>query len=126
MGDYMKQRDICEVECFDELKVKQVQEKIERENISDVTLLFKALAEENRSKIVYALCCEEELCVCDLSNIIGATIANTSHHLRNLYKQGVVKYRKEKKLVFYSLDDDHIEQIMLMALAHKKEVKADG
>lgn len=122
----MNEKDICEIDCSDELKVRQVQWKIQQENLSDVTQLFKALADENRTKIVYALCCEEELCVCDLSNIIGATVANTSHHLRNLYKQGIVKYRKEKKLVYYSLDDDHIKQIMMVALAHKKEVKENG
>lgn len=122
----MNEKDICEIDCSDELKVRQVQVKIKQENLSDLTQLFKALADENRTKIVYALCCEEELCVCDLSNIIGATVANTSHHLRNLYKQGIVKYRKEKKLVYYSLDDDHIKQIMMVALAHRKEVKENG
>jgi len=122
----MNEKDLCEIDCSDELKVRQVQGKIQQENLSDVTQLFKALADENRTKIVYALCCEEELCVCDLSNIIGATVANTSHHLRNLYKQGIVKYRKEKKLVYYSLDDNHIKQIMMVALAHKKEVKENG
>ena len=122
----MNEKDICEIDCSDELKVRQVQGKIQQDHLSDVTQLFKALADENRSKIVYALCCEDELCVCDLSYIIGATVANTSHHLRNLYKQGIVKYRKEKKLVYYSLDDNHIKQIMMVALAHKKEVKENG
>ena len=122
----MNEKDTCEIYCYSEPKVIQVQQKIQQENIAGVKQLFKALADENRAKIVYALCCEDELCVCDLSNIIGATVANTSHHLRNLYKQGIVKYRKEKKLVFYSLDDEHIKQIMMVALAHKKEVKENG
>ena len=122
----MNEKDICEIDCSDEQKVRHIQGKIQQDHLSDVTQLFKALADENRSKIVYALCCEDELCVCDLSYIIGATVANTSHHLRNLYKQGIVKYRKEKKLVYYSLDDNHIKQIMMVALAHKKEVKENG
>ena len=122
----MNEKDICEIDCSDEQKVRQIQGKIQQDHLSDVTQLFKALADENRSKIVYALCCEDELCVCELSYIIGATVANTSHHLRNLYKQGIVKYRKEKKLVYYSLDDNHIKQIMMVALAHKKEVKENG
>ena len=122
----MNEKDICEIDFSDEQKVRKVQGKIQRDHLSDVAQLFKALADENRSKIVYALCCEDELCVCDLSYIIGATVANTSHHLRNLYKQGIVKYRKQKKLVYYSLDDDHIKQIMMVALAHKKEVKENG
>lgn len=122
----MSKNDECEIYCYNEPTVNQVKEQILEENIAGVTQLFKALAEENRAKIVYALCCEKELCVCDLSNIIGATVANTSHHLRNLYKQGVVKFRKEKKLVFYALDDEHIRQIMMVALAHKKEVRENG
>ena len=123
---FINEKDICEIDLSDEQKVRKVQGKIQRDHLSDVAQLFKALADENRSKIVYALCCEDELCVCDLSYIIGATVANTSHHLRNLYKQGIVKYRKEKKLVYYSLDDNHIKQIMMVALAHKKEVKENG
>ncbi len=122
----MHEKDICEIDCSNEQKVEQVQKIIKQENITGVTQLFKALAEENRAKIVYSLCCEDELCVCELSEIIGATVANTSHHLRNLYKQGIVKYRKEKKLVYYSLDDEHIKQMMMVALVHKKEVEDHG
>lgn len=68
-------------------------------------------------------CVKMTNCVCDIANIIGVTVANTSHHLRTLHKQGIVKFRKEGKLAFYSLDDEHIRQIMMIALAHKKEVK---
>ena len=78
-----------------------------------------------RAKISYALCQDEELCVCDVANIIGSTVATASHHLRTLHKQGLVKYRKEGKLAFYSLDDDHVKQLIIIALAHKKEVKVD-
>ncbi|MDA6790910.1 ArsR family transcriptional regulator, partial [Escherichia coli] len=52
---------------------------------------------------------------------VGVTVANASHHLRTLHKQGVVKFRKEGKLAFYSLEDEHIKQIMMFALAHKQE-----
>ena len=53
----------------------------------------------NRAKITYALCQEDELCVCDIANILGVTVANASHHLRTLYKQRIVNYRKEGKLL---------------------------
>ena len=69
-------------------------------------------------------CVKMTNCVCViLQNIIGVTVANASHHLRTLHKQGIVKFRKEGKLAFYSLDDEHIRQIMMIALALKKEVK---
>ena len=64
--------------------------------------------------------------VCAISPIFsGITVANASHHLRTLHKQGLVKFRKEGKLAFYSLDDEHVKQIMLIALAHKSEVKTN-
>ncbi|AOL33484.1 ArsR/SmtB family transcription factor [Geobacillus thermoleovorans] len=119
----MSKKDTCEIYCYDEEKVNRIQGELQKEDISSVVLLFKALADENRAKIAYSLCQDEELCVCDIANIIGASVATTSHHLRALYKQGIVKYRKEGKLAFYSLDDDHIKQLIMIALAHDKEVK---
>jgi len=119
----MSKKDTCEIYCYDEEKVNRIQGELQKEDISSVVLLFKALADENRAKIAYSLCQDEELCVCDIANIIGASVATTSHHLRTLYKQGIVKYRKEGKLAFYSLDDDHIKQLIMIALAHEKEVK---
>ena len=119
----MSKKDTCEIYCYDEEKVNRIQGELQKEDISSVVLLFKALADENRAKISYALCQDDELCVCDIANIIGVTIANASHHLRTLHTQGVVKFRKEGRLAFYSLDDDHIKQLILIALAHEKEVK---
>lgn len=121
----MNKNETCEVFCYDEKKVNKVQQDLQNIDISGVSQLLKAIADENRAKITYALCQEEELCVCDISNIIGVTIANASHHLRTLNKQGILKFRKEGKMAFYSLDDEHIKQIMMMALTHRKEVSAN-
>ncbi|WP_449355667.1 ArsR/SmtB family transcription factor [Virgibacillus natechei] len=118
----MSKKDTCEIFCYDEEKVNRIQGDLETVDISGVTQMLKAIADENRAKITYALCQDEELCVCDIANILGVTVANASHHLRTLYKQGVVNLRKEGKLAFYSLDDEHIRQIMMIALTHKKEV----
>lgn len=122
----MSQKDTCDIYCFDEAKVKRIQGKIQNEDIASVALLFKALADENRAKICYALCQDEELCVCDIANIIGSTVATASHHLRTLHKQGIVKFRKDGKLAFYTLDDEHIKQLMVIALEHKNEVKRNA
>ena len=121
----MSKKDSCEVYCYDEEKVNRIQGELEKENVSSVAQLFKALADENRAKISYALCQDDELCVCDVANIIGSSVATASHHLRTLNKQGIVKYRKEGKLAFYSLDDEHVKQLIVIALAHQKEVKAN-
>ncbi|MBG9555686.1 MULTISPECIES: ArsR/SmtB family transcription factor [Bacillaceae] len=121
----MNKKDTCEIYCYDEEKVNRIQGDLQAIDIVSVAQMLKAIADENRAKITYALCQDEELCVCDIANIVGVTVANASHHLRFLHKQGVVKFRKEGKLAFYSLDDEHIRQIMMIALAHKKEVKSN-
>ncbi|MEH6987609.1 ArsR/SmtB family transcription factor [Cytobacillus firmus] len=121
----MGSKDTCDIYCFDEDKVNRIQGELVKEDFSGAAQLFKALADENRAKISYALTRDEELCVCDIANIIGATVATASHHLRTLHKQGIVKFRKEGKLAFYSLDDDHIRQLMMIALEHRNEVKAN-
>ena len=119
----MINKDTCEIYCYDEEKVNRIQGNLQTVDISSVAQMLKAIADKNRVKITYALCQDDELCVCDIANIIGVTVANASHHLRTLHKQGIVKFRKEGKLAFYSLDDEHIRKIMMIALALKKEVK---
>lgn len=119
--DKMNKKDTCEIYCFDEEKVNRIQGDLQTVDISGVAQLFKTLGDENRAKITYALCKDVELCVCDIANIIGSTVANASFHLRTLHKQGIVKYRKEGKMAFYSLDDEHIKQLVIIAIAHMKE-----
>ncbi|GAB3801721.1 MULTISPECIES: ArsR/SmtB family transcription factor [Bacillaceae] len=121
----MNKKDTCEIFCYDEEKVNRIQGDLQTVDISGVSQMLKAIADENRAKITYALCQEDELCVCDIANILGVTVANASHHLRTLYKQRIVNYRKEGKLSFYSLNDEHIKQIMMIALTHKKEVEVN-
>ncbi|MBV7505779.1 metalloregulator ArsR/SmtB family transcription factor [Bacillus sp. sid0103] len=119
----MKERDICEVTCVDNEKTTRVQQQLEKDtSITEVTKLFKALSDETRLKIAYSLTLEEELCVCDVANIVGATTATASHHLRHLKNLRLTKYRKEGKLVYYSLDDDHVKQLLHIAIAHQEEV----
>jgi DNA-binding transcriptional ArsR family regulator len=121
-GVGMIERDVCEITCVDSEKTARVQKQLERISVVDVTKIFKALSDETRMKIAYSLTLEEELCVCDVANIVGATTATTSHHLRHLKNLGLAKYRKEGKLVYYSLDDDHVKQLIHLAFTHQKEV----
>ncbi|WHY88769.1 metalloregulator ArsR/SmtB family transcription factor [Neobacillus novalis] len=118
----MKHDDICEITCVDEEKVKRVKESVSQQNTMAVSQIFKALSDDTRIKIAYALSVEDELCVCDVANIVGSTTATASHHLRLLRKLGLAKYRKEGKLVFYALDDDHVKQLIQIAFEHQKEV----
>jgi len=116
------QNEVCEVTCIDEEKVKRGKNELHQQNPLEVAKIFKALSDDTRIKIAYALSLEDELCVCDVANIVGATTATTSHHLRLLKNLGLAKYRKEGKLVYYSLDDDHVKQLIKVAFAHQKEV----
>jgi ArsR family transcriptional regulator, lead/cadmium/zinc/bismuth-responsive transcriptional repressor len=119
----LKHDDICEVTCVDEDKVKRVKESVSKQNTLSVSQIFKALSDDTRIKIAYALSEEDELCVCDVANIVGSSTATASHHLRLLRNLGLAKYRKEGKLVFYSLDDEHVRQLIQIAFEHQKEVK---
>jgi ArsR family transcriptional regulator, lead/cadmium/zinc/bismuth-responsive transcriptional repressor len=120
----LKHDDICEITCVDDVKVKRVKESLVQKNTMSVSQIFKALSDDTRIKIAYALSEEVELCVCDVANIVGSTTATASHHLRLLRNLGLAKYRKEGKLVFYSLDDDHVRQLIQIAFAHQMEGKA--
>ncbi|MBM7701306.1 ArsR/SmtB family transcription factor [Metabacillus iocasae] len=116
-------KDRCETYCFNEEKVTEVKSLIILEDIQRSAKLLKALADETRMKVVFALYQGGELCVCDVANIIEATVATTSHHLRLLRNMGIAKYRKEGKMAFYSLDDEHIEQLIQVLFAHQEELK---
>lgn len=114
--------DVCEVQCFEDEKVARLRPRVaESEGVAKI---FKALADDTRAKIIHILSLEEELCVCDIAAIIGSSIANTSHHLRMLRNLGLAKYRKEGKMVYYSLDDDHVRHLMLAGVEHAKEQRA--
>jgi len=81
---------------------------------------FKVLGDTTRSKIIFALSLEE-LCVCDIANLLGATKSAVSHQLRILRNMKLVKYRKDGKLAFYSLDDEHIRNLFDEGLRHVEE-----
>ncbi|SDH99254.1 ArsR/SmtB family transcription factor [Alteribacillus bidgolensis] len=116
--------DVCEVTCVEREKVERVRSSVNDREMEQMANMFKGLADKNRMKIVQALALEGELCVCDAANILEASIASTSHHLRYLRKLGLAKYRKQGKLVYYSLDDNHIQEIAELASIHQKEISS--
>lgn len=119
-------QESCDIYRYDEEKVARVKELLSANDVREMAKIFKALADATRMKIAFALSQEDELCVCDVANIIGSTVANASHHLRLLRDIGLAKYRKEGKLIFYSLDDDHVKQLILLTMEHYKEGKRNG
>ncbi len=94
-----------------------------REKLLDVaglSELFKVLGDETRTRILYLLSLNE-LCVCDLSDLLEMSLPAISHHLRLLKMMRLVRYRREGKQVFYHLDDDHIVQLIRLARDHFAE-----
>lgn len=108
---------------FDKEKVNRLKHRLASEDMESVVQLFKILADEKRAKVIFALCQENELCVGDIANIIEASIATTSHHLRTLAKMGIVTYRRERKLAFYSIKDEMIKALITIVLGHGRAVK---
>lgn len=78
---------------------------------------FGALSDPTRVRIISALG-GQELCVFDLARLLGLTGSAVSHQLRLLRGQRLVKYRKEGKVAYYSLDDDHIRNLMVECIKH--------
>lgn len=102
--------------------VNEVKKKIPQdEMIYDLAEFFKVFADSTRMKIIYALM-ENELCVCDIANIVQTTQSAISHQLRLLKQAKLVKFRKEGKVVYYSLDDEHISQIVKKGREHIEEL----
>lgn len=116
--------EVDELVCHNEEKVKQIKPKIN--DVNGVELIFKALADQTRLKVAYALTLAKELCVHDVANIIGSTTATASHHLRLLRQMKLAKYRREGKFVYYSLDDDHVRQLVYIAMVHAREGEEHG
>lgn len=116
-----KKEEICEIAYIDRKKVSSVKKKMKPEaTMQRIAETFKVLGDPTRTKIIFALS-REELCVCDIANLLGATKSAVSHQLRILRNMRLVKYRKEGKMVFYSLDDEHIKNLFNECLRHVEE-----
>lgn len=110
--------DLCEVSCIHEDRVQAVRGRMQSDEvIVRLADVFKILADPTRVKIVLALS-HQELCVCDLANLLGVSESAVSHQLRLLRSFRVVKYRKEGRMVYNSLDDEHVETLLIQVLTH--------
>ena len=113
-------QQFCNVQIIHEEAVSNVKKAMP--NLNDVLMIFKALADETRLKVAYALTVEPSLCVCDVAAILQSSNATASHHLRYLKQRGLAKSERQGKLVFYSLRDEHVYKIIQLAYEHSKEV----
>lgn len=113
--------DACEIQFVDEKKVKKVRRAMKSAAaVSALAETFKILGDPTRIKIAFALS-KEELCVCDIANLLGVSQSAVSHSLRVLRQMKLVKFRKEGKTAFYSLDDEHITNLLDIGFRHVEE-----
>ena len=111
----------CDVNAIHEDVVNQVIDQLPSiEEIDKMSRLFKVLGDNTRLKIINALL-KAEMCVCDISYLLNMSQSLISHQLRVLKDARLVKYRRSGKVVYYSLDDEHIEVIVSFALDHINE-----
>ena len=87
------------------------------ETLYDLSELFRVFGDSTRIKILYVLF-ESELCVCDIARLLNLTQSAVSHQLRILKASNLVRFRREGKTVFYSLDDEHIRMVLEQGMTH--------
>lgn len=99
-------------------KVKS--EMVKDEKFADISDFFKVFGDSTRIKILWALD-KSEMCVCDIATLIGMTKSAVSHQLRVLKDNNLVKNRREGKIIYYSLADSHVQDILEKAVEHLDE-----
>lgn len=87
------------------------------ETFQKLSTFFSIIGDSTRCKIIFAIC-EHEMCVCDLANVLSMTKSSISHQLSKLKENKIVKSRKDGKEVYYTLDDDHVNQVFEIGLKH--------
>lgn len=91
-----------------------------RETFSHLADLYKMFADNTRVQILFALECRE-MCVCDLASLLNITKSAVSHQLKSLRLMNLIKNRKEGKIVYYSLADSHVQDILKCGFEHVNE-----
>ena len=108
----------CDIEYVDEKRCRRALEAMpDKEKINALGETFRVMGDPTRIRIIILLS-HQELCVCDLAKILGLTGSAVSHQLRLLRGQRLVKYRKEGKVAYYTLDDEHISNLFAEGLRH--------
>ena len=111
--------DLCNVPCFKgELVTRLIRRMPAPSRLHMAIAAFGALADRQRIKILYALRDGEELCVCDVAHVLGASVSTASHHLRKLRDMGILKDRDDGRMVYYSLRDSPIAGLVSEAMGH--------
>ena len=114
-------KDTCQVNVIDRDKIELAQQSMpETTTLAETADVFSLLGDLSRIRILQALS-TTELCVCDLAAILETTSSAVSHQLRLLRAKGIVRFRREGKVAYYSLADEHVHQLLKQMIEHIQE-----
>lgn len=113
-----KNEFICDCNIIHKEVVNNTINRMPEENIfNKLVEFFKILGDTTRAKILFALD-QNEMCVCDIANVLGMSKSSISHQLGILRRSNIVKCRKQGKEVYYTLDDEHVKKLFELGLEH--------
>ena len=116
-----KNEFICDCNVIHENIVKDTICKMpENKLFYELAEFFKIVGDTTRAKILYALD-QNEMCVCDIANVLGMSKSSISHQLATLRKMSIVKCRRDGKEVYYTLDDNHVKGLFELGIEHIRE-----
>ena len=122
MSDNDFSSNLCSISEIDPEKVAFVHKKaLPEDTVEKVSRLFSALSDPTRLRILHALTVTEELCVCDLAALAELSVSAVSHQLRLLRDRDLVRARRDGRMVYYSVADDHIGILMGTGIEHAEE-----
>ena len=114
---------MCELQCIHPDILSKISPLlITSQQSTDLAALFKTLGDPTRIKIIDALS-REELCVCDVAELLHLSQSATSHQLRTLRAAKLVKFRRDGKKIYYTLDDTHVLNLYLQGFDHISELR---
>jgi ArsR family transcriptional regulator len=113
-----KNEFICDCNVIHQDVVADTINKMPEDNIfNKLAEFFKIMGDTTRTKILFSLD-QNEMCVCDIANVLGMSKSSISHQLGTLRRSNIVKCRKQGKEVYYTLDDEHVKKLFELGLEH--------
>jgi DNA-binding transcriptional ArsR family regulator len=114
-----REGEACQVKCLNPTKVRRLTKMMPaKEQVAELSDLFQLLSDPNRIKTLFALS-HDEVCVCDLSAILGMSDSAVSHQLRLLRALRLVKSRRDGRIIHYSLTNNHVTKLLEISLETK-------
>ena len=121
-----KNEFVCDCNIIHQEIVDDTLNKMPKDDLFyEIAEFFKLLGDTTRAKILFALD-QNEMCVCDIANVLSMTKSSISHQLADLRKSGIVKSRRDGKEVYYTLDDDHVKGLFELGIEHIEHKKEEA